>query len=55
MQVGVRVFNSEEPLPLTEAEMDELVLMGQLRLEFPAAVLRYAMVGTIILQALFEM
>ncbi len=55
MQVGVRVFNEGEPLPLTETEMDELADAGHLRLEFPAAVLRYAIVSGLILQVLFEM
>lgn len=54
MQVGVRVFNVDEPLPLDEAELDELTESGSLRLEFPAAVLRYAIVSGLVLQALFE-
>jgi hypothetical protein len=54
MEVGVRVFNEGDPLPLDEVELDELTDTGSLRLVFPGAVLRFAVVGGIVLQALFE-
>jgi hypothetical protein len=51
---GIRL-EQDALLLLTDDECQELYKIGELRLAFPRSVLRFALVGNIILCVLFEM